>query len=221
MIDLSGHTAHNRLGVFARRAAPVQAHYLGYFASTGLAGMDYWIGDEILTPATTDSHFSEQVWRLPRIWVSYDGRADAPVPDWRPSQGGAVWLGSFNNLGKLTPATLALWAQVLHALPQGKLLLKTKGLSDTGNRQRILEAMSGHGILPDRIELQDSSATPGWPAHMAYYDRLDIALDPVGGVGGGTTTCDALWMGVPVITLEGDRMASRMTASMLDAIGHQ
>ena len=220
LIDLSGHTARNRLGIFAHRAAPVQAHYLGYFASTGLTEMDYWIGDETLTPAGTDSHFSEQVWCLPRVWVSYDGKADAPIPDWCPSQDGTVWLGSFNNLGKLTPATTALWAKVLHALPEGKLLLKTRELSDVGNRQRILGAMSAHGILPDCIELQDRNATPDWFAHMAYYDRLDIALDPVGGVGGGTTTCDALWMGVPTITLEGDRMASRMTASMLNAIGH-
>ena len=219
LIDLSGHTAHNRLGIFVHRAAPVQAHYLGYFASTGLTEMDYWIGDAILTPAETDSHFSERVWRLPRVWVSYDGKVDAPVPAWRPSQDGTVWLGSFNNLGKLTPATLALWAKLLHALPEGKLLLKTKELSDMSNRQRILDSMSGHGILPHRIELQDRSATSDWSAHMAYYDRLDIALDSVGGVGGGTTTCDALWMGVPVIALEGDRMGSRMTASMLNAIG--
>jgi len=219
LIDLSGHTSLNRLGVFARRAAPVQAHYLGYFASTGLTEMDYWIGDEILTPAETDGHFSERLWRLPRVWVSYDGKAEAPIPDWRPNRDGAVWLGSFNNLGKLTPATLALWAKVLHALPDGKLLLKTKELSNIGNRQRILDAMAGHGILSDRIELQDGSVTLNWSDHMAYYNRLDIALDPVGGVGGGTTTCDALWMGVPVITLEGDRMASRMSVSMLDAIG--
>ena len=219
LIDLSGHTKHDRLGVFARRAAPVQAHYLGYFASTGLTEMDYWIGDEILTPAGTDSHFSEQVWRLPRVWLSYDGKAGAPLIDWHPAQDGTVWLGSFNNLGKLTPATLALWAKVLHALPEGKLLLKTKELSAISNRQRILDAMSGHGILPDRIELQDSSVTPDWFAHMAYYDRLDIALDPVGAVGGGTTNCDALWMAVPVIGLKGDRMASLMTTSMLNAIG--
>ena len=220
LIDLAGHTKHNRLGVFARRAAPVQAHYLGYFASTGLTEMDYWIGDEILTPAGTDSQFSERVWRLPRVWVSYDGKADAPVSYWRPSQDGVIWLGSFNNLGKLTAATLALWAKVLHALPEGKLLLKTKQLGEIANRRRILDAMLSHGILSERIELQDGNATPDWSAHMAYYDRLDIALDPVGAVGGGTTTCDALWMGVPVITCEGDRMASRMTASMLDAIGH-
>ena len=173
----------------------MQAHYLGYFASTGLTEMDYWIGDEILTPPETDSHFSEQVWRLPRAWVSYEGKADAPLPIGVQPRTAAVWLGSFNNLGKLTPATLALWAKVLHALPEGKLLLKTKELADAGNRRRILEAMAGHGIPASRIELQDRSATPDWPAHMAYYDRLDIALDPVGGMGGGTTTCDALWMG--------------------------
>lgn len=220
LIDLSGHSAHNRLGVFARRAAPVQAHYLGYFASTGLTEMDYWIGDEILTPAATDNHFCEQVWRLPRVWVSYESQADAPVPDWHPDRDGNIWVGSFNNLAKLTPATLALWAKILDALPEARLLLKTKELAEYGNRRRILDEMAGHGIAPDRIELQDRSVTPDWSAHMGYYNRLDIALDPVGGVGGGTTTCDALWMGVPVITYEGDRMAERMTASMLNAIGH-
>lgn len=219
LIDLAGHTAHGRLGIFARRAAPVQAHYLGYFASTGLTEMDYWIGDEILTPAETDSHFSERVWRLPRVWICYDGKADAPLPDWHPAQNSVVWLGSFNNLGKLTPATLVLWARVLQALPEGRLLLKTKELADASNRQRILDTMTNHGIAPDRIELWDGSTTPGWREHMACYNQVDIALDPVGGVGGGTTTCDALWMGVPVITLKGDRMATRMTASMLDAVG--
>jgi predicted O-linked N-acetylglucosamine transferase (SPINDLY family) len=109
---------------------------------------------------------------------------------------------------------------VLHTLPEGKLLLKTKELKDMVNRQRILAVMASHGIAPDRIDLQDTSATPGWHAHMAYYDRMDIALDPVGGMGGGITTCDALWMGVPVISLEGDRYASRVTATILNAIGH-
>lgn len=219
LIDLSGHTAGNRLGVFARRAAPVQTYYLGYFASTGLTEMDYWIGDDILTPPETDSHFSEQVWRLPRVSWSYDGK-DAPPPDWRPAENDTVWVGSFNQLGKLTPATLALWAKVLHALPEGRLLLKTKELADTANRQRILDAMTSHGVPTDRIELQDGSSTPSWREHMAYYNRLDIVLDPVGAMGGVTSTCDALWMGAPVITLEGDRVTSRATASILNAIGH-
>jgi protein O-GlcNAc transferase len=219
LIDLSGHTAGNRVGVFARRAAPVQAYYLGYFASTGLTGMDYWIGDDILTPAETDSHFSEQVWRLPRVSWSYDGK-DAPPPNWQPDPDDTVWVGSFNQLGKLNAATLALWAKVLHAMPQGRLLLKTKELADIANRQRILDVMTSHGIAPERIELQDGGITPGWREHMAYYNRLDIVLDPVGAMGGVTSTCDALWMGVPVITLIGDRVTSRATASIVNAIGH-
>jgi predicted O-linked N-acetylglucosamine transferase (SPINDLY family) len=220
LIDLTGHTAHDRLGVFARRAAPVQAHYLGYFASTGLTEMDYWIGDGIITPAAADADFCEQVWRLPRVWVSYEGKRDAPRPDWRPRADGTVWLGSFNNLRKLTPATLEAWAQVLRALPAGRLLLKTKELADVANRQRILQALQAAGVAPERIELQDGATTPDWNSHMACYNGLDLALDPIGAIGGGTTTCDALWMAVPVLTLEGDRMASRMTASMLHAVGH-
>jgi protein O-GlcNAc transferase len=220
LIDLSGHTTDNRLGVFARRAAPVQAHYLGYFASTGLTEMDYFIGDEILAPPETDDHFSEQVWRLHMIRACYEGKADAPPPDWLPAQDGNIWLGSFNHLGKLTPATLSLWAKLLHALPEGRLLLKNKELANADNRRRILDDMVNNGISPDRIELRDSSITPGWREHMAYYNRLDIALDPIGAHGGYTTTCDALWMGAPVITLEGDRMASLMAASILKAIGH-
>lgn len=220
LVDLSGHTLHNRMGMFARRAAPVQAHYLGYFASTGLSQMDHFIGDAMLTPPETDAHFCEQVWRLPRVRASYEGDPSAPRTAWQPASDGSIWVGSFNNLGKLTSATLALWAKVLHALPEGRLLLKNKGLAAPANRQRILGELIGHGIAPQRIELLDSSSTPGWREHMACYDRLDIALDPVGAHGGYTTTCDALWMGAPVITLEGNRMASRMSASILRALGY-
>jgi predicted O-linked N-acetylglucosamine transferase (SPINDLY family) len=220
LIDLSGHTANSRLEVFAHRAAPVQAHYLGYFASTGLTEMDYWIGDVAVTPPAADCDFSEQVWRLPRVWVGYQGKAEAPAPDRRAQQDAGVWIGSFNSLRKLTPRTMDIWARILGVLPEGRLLLKTKELSDPANRVRIFEAMESRGIGADRVELLDGSTTPDWPAHMACYDRLDLALDPVGAVGGGTTTCDALWMAVPVVTIEGDRMASRMSASMLRAVGH-
>jgi len=220
LVDLSGHTAHSREGVFARRAAPVQVHYLGYMASTGLSEMDYWIGDDILTPPETDTQYSERIWRLPRVWVAYEGKADAPAPSGHPSaDDGTVRVGGFNHLAKLTPATFKLWAAVLRELPQAKLLLKTKALGEAANRERVLEVMANHGIAADRLELRDISRTPDWASHMACYDELDIAMDPVGGIAGGTTTCDALWMGVPVITLAGDRMASRMTASMLSALG--
>lgn len=220
LVDLSGHTAHNRIGIFARRAAPVQAHYLGFCASTGISEIDHWIGDETLTPPETDAHFSERVWRLPRVWVAYEGRSDAPVPASGPDAGGLVRLGSFNNLAKINASTLALWAKVLLALPEGRLLLKTKDLADAANRRRVLAILAEHGVPAERVELQDATATPDWSSHMAHYRHLDVALDPIGGVGGGTTTCDALWMAVPVVTLCGDRMASRMTASMLHAIGH-
>jgi predicted O-linked N-acetylglucosamine transferase (SPINDLY family) len=181
--------------------------------------MDYWIGDSIITPAKTDHYFSETVWRLPRIWVSYDGKTEAPDSRWQSAADGTLWLGSFNNLGKITSGTITLWSKILHSMPEARLLLKTKALAEEKNRQRILDAFTIHGIGPERIELQSSRITPNWTSHMAYYDRLDIALDPVNAVCGGTTTCDALWMGVPVVSLVGDRMASRMTASMLDALG--
>ncbi len=216
LIDLSAHSAHNRLGVFARRAAPVQASYL-YFASTGLTEMDYWIGDEVLTPPALDVQFSEQVWRLPRTWLTYKTITEAPLPNWQPSGDGTIWLGSFNNLGKITPHTLHLWARILNVLPTARLLLKNKELADSGNRQRVLSELASHGITAERIELQPGS---DWSDYMAQHDRLDIALDPVGGHGGGTSTCDALWMGVPVIHLLGDHVGSRFAASLLNAIGH-
>lgn len=220
LVDLSGHTVDNRIDVVARRVAPVQAHYLGFFASTGLTEMDYWIGDEWLTLVETDAHFSESVWRLPRVSVAYAGRMDAPRTLWRPADDGTVWLGSFNTLAKITPETLALWSRVLHALPEAKLLLKNKQLGEQANRRRVLEGFGEHGINPARIDLRDVSATRDWLEHMAYYDRLDIALDPIGSWNGNTTTCEALWMGVPVIAMLGDRAALRMTAPMLNALGH-
>jgi len=218
LIDLSGHTANNRLGVFARRAAPVQAHYLGYFASTGLSQMDYWIGDRVITPPENDRDFRESVWRLPRSWVCYDGSAEAPPPAWRSAPDGSVWLGSFNRLSKLTPQSLALWARILREMPEARLLLKTGALESRAKREEILAAFAAHGVAAERLELQ-GGATASWAAHMAAYDRLDLALDPIGGVGGGTTSCDALWMGAPLIALAGDRMATRMTMSMLNSIG--
>ena len=220
LVDLSGHTLHNRLGVFARRAAPVQVQYIGGLGSSGLTEMDYWLGDAIVMPPETDAQFSEQVWRLPRVWLSYDGRADAPRPAPRAEADGAVRLGSFANLSKLTPRTLALWAKLLQALPEGRLLLKTKGLADPGVRERILGILAANGAASERVELQDWRTTPDWAAHMGSYHRLDVALDPVDVHTGATTTCDALWMGVPVITKMGERMGFRMTATTLDALGH-
>lgn len=217
LLDLSGHTGGNRLGVFARRAAPVQAHYLGYCASTGLTEMDYWIADDILAPPASDTEFSETLFRLPRLSVAYGGSADAPVPTWRPRSDGIVRVGSFNRIDKISPACIALWARVLKVLPEAHLLIKIKLLGDASLRKRLLADFAGHGVDESRIELPDRSTTPDWASHMAYYDQLDVALDPIGGPSGCTTTCDALWMGVPVVAMEGKHTATRMTTALLHA----
>jgi protein O-GlcNAc transferase len=220
LIDLAGHSAHNRLGVFALRAAPVQAHYLGYFATTGLTEMDYWIGDEALLPPGSQDDFSEALWRLPRLWIAYGRAAEAPAPALRDDDDQrGVWVGSFSNVGKLTPETFALWARVLVALPECRLLLKIKEIADVRVRARVVDALAERGIGSDRYELCDWSVSPDWHSHMAYYHRLDVALDTLGGVGGCTTTCEALLMAVPVVTLTGDRTGSRMTTSILESIG--
>lgn len=219
LVDLSGHTAYNRLGVFARRAAPVQAHYLGYFGSTGLREMDYWIGDDITTPISIERNFSECIWRLPRLHISYEGKPDAPEPEWRSEDPRALRVGNFCNLSKLTPATIQLWAKVLRMLPQAKLLLKTKEFIDPTNRQRVVEDFAKLGIEGSRIELHDRSRTPDWHSHMAFYNQLDVVLDVAGANRGAATTCDSLWMGLPVITLTGDRVSERTSAALLNSIG--
>lgn len=215
LIDLSGHTKHERLGVFARRAAPVQASYLGYFASTGLTEMDYWIGDEILTRKTTDSQFSEEVWRLPRAWVSYCPLFEAPKPVGRTGTDSTVWFGCFNSLLKLTAESIALWSKLLLEIPEGVLLLKTKLLEDVGNQRRVLAGFAHHGVATERIILEGESK---WEDYMDAYNRIDVALDPVGGHSGGTVSCDALWMGVPVIHATGQAVTSRFTESILTAL---
>ena len=217
LIDLSGHTRYNRLVVFQQRAAPVQAHYLGYFATTGLSEMDYWIADARLVSEETEKHFSETVWKLPRAWVAYTGRNDAPAIQWEPRADGSVWLGSFNNLAKLTDQSIALWSKIVLALPHAKLFLKAKGLDEPLNLNRIQAAFSAQGVPEDKLVLRGS--TGGWVEHMTVYNFLDVALDPVGAHSGVTTTCDALWMGVPLVTLVGDRVAQRQGASLLSALG--
>lgn len=218
LVDISGYTGRNRLGVFARRAAPVQVHYLGFAASTGISQMDYWMADEILVPPSHDEQFSEKVWRLNRPYVSYRPRPDAPDISRKPDDDGVVWLGCFHQFAKLSKSTLALWAVILNKVPQAKLLLKTKALEEGVNAKNIQDIMKEYGISSDRLKLVGN--TRSWSEHMAVYNEIDIALDPIGSPGGATTTCDAFWMGVPVIALAGERTASRMTASLIHGLEH-
>jgi predicted O-linked N-acetylglucosamine transferase (SPINDLY family) len=216
LIDTTSHMFGCRLGIFAHRAAPVQCHYIGYHGSTGLTEMDWFIADEELLPSSCDSHFREKIWRLPRLWIAYRGDTSLPTSNWQPDRDGTVWLGSFNNLSKVGTATLRLWAMTMNAIPQSKLLLKDNKATDRYVQQRILAELLTHGIAAERVEFV--ARVPDWAAHMALYDRLDIALDSVP-LNSATTAFDALWMGVPMVAIEGDWMGGRMTSTILKALG--
>ena len=216
LLDLAGHTGQQRMRLFAQRAAPVQATYLGYPGSTGVPNMDWLLGDEVVTPAEADTLCSERVWRLPGVVFCYAPEVDYPYPDYpvtaarRP-----LTFGSFNNVPKLTQRTLALWARVLHAVPDSRLLLKAPSFSDPGAVRLFVERLQALGVDPQRVEFRGPS---GLADMMAEYADVDIALDPVP-YNGGTTSLQAMWMGVPVLTLEGEHFVSRMGASFMRAAG--
>ena len=217
LVDLSGYSAGGRMGIFARRPSPVQVTWLGYFATTGLAAMDYVLASEAVLPAEDEEQWVEQVWRLPRSYLAFQPAQPAvavgPLPALR---NGHVTFGSFNNVRKLSDATVAAWASILKRVPMSRLLLRTSlGLS-TDRRVAILRQFGEMGIAPHRMEL--SPAISGYEAHLETYNDVDIALDTFP-FNGATTTCEALWMGVPVITKQGDRFISRMGENILKAIG--
>jgi protein O-GlcNAc transferase len=215
LVDGSGHTLWDRLGIFARRAAPVQISYLGYWSTTGLTEMDWVLVDPGFGPSY-DAHFTEGLWRLPRFGASYNGDRSLPESDWAPDPEGTLWLGSFNRYSKIRKQTLALWARVLHALPQAKLLFEDGALHEEETHERILTVLAGHGIEAGRVQF--IPYIRGHERHMVLYDRLDIALDTVP-FNSGTTAYDALWMGVPLVALEGDWLGGRMGSGILTAFG--
>jgi protein O-GlcNAc transferase len=218
LVDLAGHTTKNRLPVFARKPAPIQVTWLGYPNTTGLQAIDYRLVDAVTDPeGAADAVASETLVRLPGSFLCYGGPSHAPAPGPLPSLlTGAVTFGSFNNPAKLTAATVDAWAQVLARLPRARLLLKGKPFADAATRTAHLDRFESRGVAPERVEL--TARVPGNMAHLALYDRLDVALDPFP-YNGTTTTCEALWMGVPVVTLRGDRHAGRVGASLLTQIG--
>jgi len=217
LVDLAGHSGWNGLRVFARKPAPVQITWLGYPTTTGLPAMDYRITDPVVDPEGFEHYSTERLVRLPASYYCY--RPFAGAPDAEPAPRGAAeqfTFGSFNDAAKFTPATLDLWAAVLAAVPHSRLLLKASALLDPGVRGRLLAAFSRRGVAGSRIELKQWQA--GIATHLDGYRRMDVALDTIP-YNGGTTTCEALWMGVPVITLRGSTHAGRMGASLLSAAG--
>jgi len=216
VVDLTGHTGFNRMELFARRLAPVQINYLGYPNTTGLATMDYRLTDPIADPeGVADELHTEKLLRFAPVAWAYAPPPEAPIPARPPSRDGRpVTFGSFNAFSKLNGTTLALWRRVLEAVPGSRLVLKSHGYLASYWREKLAAA----GLETDRVELRP--AAPDLVAHLASYADVDIALDPLP-YNGTTTTCEALWMGVPVITLLGDRHAGRVGATLLTAIGRE
>ncbi len=218
LVDLAGHTKGNRLGVFARRAAPVQVTALGYPATTGLPAMDARLVDVFTDPAPeAESWSSETLVRLPALHC-YQPPTAPDVGELPVLKAGHITFGSFNKLAKISPATVALWAGVLRALTSSRLVIKNRPLVEPETRARLAAQFAAHGIAADRLDLQ------GWRAddrdHLNLYNSIDIALD-TSPYNGTTTTCEALWMGVPVLTLADGGHAGMVGASLLNHAGLQ
>jgi len=215
LFDLGGHTARNRLLMFARKPAPVQVTWLGYGATTGLRAIDWRLSDSLLTPIDGREGFAEGLWRLPRCSLCYLPPAAAPAVAPTPAlANGYVTFGSFNTLAKLTPSTVAAWAEIGRAVPDSRFLVKARALADGPTRERVTAAFAAHGLGAERLDLMGHA--PALDSHLSLYGRLDIALDTFP-YNGGTTTCEALWMGVPVLSHAGDRVVARFGLAQLTA----
>lgn len=214
LVDLAGHSAGGRPGVLARRPAPVQASWLGYLDTTGLRAVDFRLTDAVCDPpGLTEELHSEALWRMTAMWC-YRPRADSPEAAPCPAQAsGRVTFGSLNNPAKLSAATLSLWAAVLGAVPGSRMLLHAH--DDPLCRGRLREAFRARSIGPERIAFVGRESAQ---AYLRRFAEIDVLLDTTP-YSGGTTSCDALWMGVPVVTLAGDRPFSRTSASVLHAAG--
>ncbi len=216
LFDLAGHTAHNRLLVFARKPAPIQVTWAGYVGSTGLKAMDYLIADRYEIPPDAERHYRERLLRMPDGYVCYDPPVYAPQVARLPAlDHGQVTFGCFNNPAKITPQAIEVWARILRQLPGARLVLKYKGWSDCGVARRFTEMFAAQAIDPGRLELLGSSPHVKL---LAEYNRIDLALDPFP-YNGGLTTCEALWMGVPVVTCPSETFASRHSLSHLSNVG--
>jgi protein O-GlcNAc transferase len=216
LVDLSGHTAKNRLGIFARKASPVQISWLGYCGTTGLKEIDYIIGDSYVTPVVEEHHFVEKVWRLPETyWCFAPPEHELKVEDLPANHNGYISFGCFNNLAKLNNDVIRIWALILKACANSKLFLKTRRLSDKQTAAKFREKFAQFGIGDSQLIIEGPSSRQDY---LETYNRIDIALDPFP-FPGGTTSIEGLWMGVPFITKKGDRFYSHNGETILHNIG--
>lgn len=220
LVDLAGHTAGNKLTILSQKPAPIQATYLGYYGTTGLKQVDYWITDRTLHPDRLDSAnpSTEEKCKLNRSYVSYKPIKNAPEIAELPLINRKVpMLGSFNQSRKITDKTAENWMEVLNEVKDAHLFLKSKNLGEKEEQIRIRELFEGLGLAADRLHLEGHS--PSVEYHLDRYQNIDIALDTFPYTG-CTTTADALWMGVPVLTVSGNTMVSRQASAVLKAAGH-
>jgi len=217
LVDLSGHTAGNSVGVLQRKPAPIQMLYIGYPGSTGLEAVDYIISDRSVSPAEHSELYTEEILPVDGSFWCFQPRGFMPEPSALPAlENGYITFGSFNHTPKLSPSTIQLWARVLMALPKAKLKLKALALGDVETCEHFKQQFIHYGANADQLIFE--GPTLKIEEFFQSYHSIDIALDPTP-YNGGTTTCESLWMGVPVITLRGERFCSRMSHSLLHSVG--
>jgi predicted O-linked N-acetylglucosamine transferase (SPINDLY family) len=215
LVDLCGHAHRQRMRLLARRPAPALATCLESFYSTGLPTIDYLLSDLSHSPPQTRQRFTEAVLRLTRTRLCYTPPRAPDVGRLPARSRGHVTFGSFNHLVKVNRQVVSAWSAILRAMPGSRLILKWSSFADAGVRERVARRFRDLGITADRLELRDAS---GHFDMMAEYNEVDIALDPFPH-NGGLTTCEALWMGVPVLCLRGEQIVSRQSSSIWQAVG--
>jgi predicted O-linked N-acetylglucosamine transferase (SPINDLY family) len=216
LIDASGHTQFNRLPVFARKPAPVQVSWPGYFASTGVRAIDYMLGDRHVMPESEAHHFTERAWRMPDSYLCFTPPAEQlDVGNLPMLDNGHVTFGYFGKLAKISDQTVMLWSRVLHAVAHSRLFIKAQNLDLGHARESIVARFAAHGVDASRLILEDRSPRA---EYLAAYRRVDIGLSPFS-YPGRTTTAEGMIMGVPVLCLRGERFLSHICESMLHAAG--
>lgn len=216
LVDLAGHSVNNRLALFAWRPAPVQASWLGYFATTGLAAMDFLLADEVGVPPSQQRWFTEAIRYLPDTRLCFSPPENAPAVTPLPAiANGFVTFGCFQDLPKITDGALGAWARVLAACPGSRLRVQNDSLRDSRMADAFKARLAARGVDPSRVDLH---ARVPRNAYLTAHAEVDLILDTFP-FPGGTTTCEALWMGVPSVTLAGQSMIARQGASLLTAAG--
>jgi protein O-GlcNAc transferase len=216
LIDISGHTGHNRLPVFAWKPAPVQVSWLGYFATTGVAEIDYLLADKVGVPESQRQYFTESIWYLPDSRLCFTAPdLDLPVAPLPALSKGTITFGCFQTLAKINDSVLAVWGNIFASVPTAMLRIQSNQLGEPAHKEQLGQRLQRVGINPERVTLHDVINRENY---FAAHAEVDVILDTFP-YPGGTTTCEALWMGVPTLTLADDSLLGRQGASLLTAAG--